>query len=317
MGALSGIKIGENNNYDSSHPYRNTGNFNIAIGCNSLPENTSGTANIAMGWRTMSSNRTGSGNTAIGHYSLFNLVEGSYNTILGYQAGLNNNGERNTYIGTRAGYISDDAVVTNDYNTAIGDHSCTGVTGDNVTCLGAYSGPYYNYKNDNKNLDNASSLRSTNNAVYIGTKNDTVYIPGTIDIYNGIKLRGSTINLFSDARLKYVGKENTDGLDKIKQLKVFNYTFKKDTKKEQHVGVIAQDLQKIFPNAVKKGSDGYLMIRMEDMFYALINAVKQLDKKVTELIQTVQNDKKEIQQLKKENAELKARLDKLEAKMAH
>ena len=32
----------------------------------------------------------------------------------------------------------------------------------------------------------------------------------------------------SDRRLKYVGKESTSGLEKIKQLKVFNYTFKKD-----------------------------------------------------------------------------------------
>ena len=105
----------------------------------------------------------------------------------------------------------------------------------------------------------------------------------------------------SDRRLKYVGKENSSGLDKIRQLKVFNYTYKKDDNKEPHVGVIAQDLQKVFPDAVKKGKDGFLTIRMEDMFYAVINAVKELDARVTAL--------------EKENAELKARLDRLEAKI--
>ena len=84
----------------------------------------------------------------------------------------------------------------------------------------------------------------------------------------------------SDRRLKYVGKENTSGLDKIRQLKVFNYTFKKDEKKTPHVGVIAQDLQKVFPDAVKKGVDGFLTIRMENMFYAVINAIKELDSRV-------------------------------------
>ena len=74
----------------------------------------------------------------------------------------------------------------------------------------------------------------------------------------------------SDRRLKYVGKENTSGLDKIKQLKVFNYTFKKDEKKTPHVGVIAQDLQKVFPDAVTKAKDGFLRIRFEDMFYACL-----------------------------------------------
>ena len=105
----------------------------------------------------------------------------------------------------------------------------------------------------------------------------------------------------SDRRLKYVGKESASGLDKIRQLKVFNYTFKKDTAKTPHVGVIAQDLQKVFPNAVKKGTDGFLTIRMEDMFYAVINTIKELDSRVTTL--------------EKENKELKVRLDKLEAKL--
>ena len=106
--------------------------------------------------------------------------------------------------------------------------------------------------------------------------------------------------VYSDRRLKYVGKENKSGLDKIRQLKVFNYTFKKDPKKEPHVGVIAQDLQKVFPNAVKKGADGFLTIRMEDMFYAVINAIKELDAKY-------QAQEKRINELEK-------RIEKLEAK---
>ena len=107
--------------------------------------------------------------------------------------------------------------------------------------------------------------------------------------------------VYSDRRLKYVGKENKSGLDKIRQLKVFNYTFKKDAKKEPHVGIIAQDLQKVFPNAVKKGADGFLTIRMEDMFYAVINAIKELDAKY-------QAQEKRINELEK-------RIEKLEAKV--
>ncbi len=105
----------------------------------------------------------------------------------------------------------------------------------------------------------------------------------------------------SDRRLKYVGKENTSGLDKIKQLKVFNYTFKKDEKKTPHVGVIAQDLQKVFPDAVTKAKDGFLRIRFEDMFYAMINAIKELDAK--------------YQAQEKRINELEARIEKLEAQI--
>ena len=110
-----------------------------------------------------------------------------------------------------------------------------------------------------------------------------------------------TIHKYSDRRLKYVGKENTSGLDKIRQLKVFNYTFKKDEKKTPHVGVIAQDLQKVFPDAVKKGVDGFLTIRMEDMFYAVINAIKELDAK--------------YQAQEKRINELEQRIERLESKL--
>ena len=113
----------------------------------------------------------------------------------------------------------------------------------------------------------------------------------------------SLVDILSDRNLKYVGKENTSGLDKIRQLKVFNYTFKKDEKKTPHVGVIAQDLQKVFPDAVKKGSDGFLRIRMEDMFFAVINAIKELDSRVTVL----EKENKELKnQIKEQNSRLKA-----------
>ena len=109
----------------------------------------------------------------------------------------------------------------------------------------------------------------------------------------------------SDRRLKYVGSENKNGLDKIRELKVFNYTFKKDKNKTPHVGVIAQDLQKVFPDAVTKGEDGFLRIRLEDMFYALVNAVKELDAKVTKLIEQENSKDKKIK-------ELEARIERLE-----
>ena len=112
----------------------------------------------------------------------------------------------------------------------------------------------------------------------------------------------------SDRRLKYVGKEFTSGLDKIKALKVYNYTFKKDTTKTPYVGVIAQDLQKVFPSAVKKGTDGFLTIRMEEMFYAMINAIKELDLKY-------QAQEKRINDLEKQLQKQDARLKLLESKI--
>jgi hypothetical protein len=118
---------------------------------------------------------------------------------------------------------------------------------------------------------------------------DTVYIPGNLTV-TGTTTGPSANWTTSDIRLKNIKGENKSGLEKIKQLKVFNYTLKDDKKKTPRVGVIAQDLQKIFPDAVTKDEKGYLLIRMEDMFYALVNAVKELDAKVNEILRSAQND---------------------------
>ena len=105
--------------------------------------------------------------------------------------------------------------------------------------------------------------------------------------------------------MKNVGEKFKGGLAELKKLDLFHYTYKKDKEKTPHVGVMAQDLQKVFPNAVKKGADGYLTIRWEDMFFALINAVKELDAKVDLLVKQ-----------QKKISELETKVDKLEKRLA-
>lgn len=181
------------------------------------------------------------------------------------------------------------------------------------------------------------------NQIVLGTNSNTVYIPGNlvvggktylgvnnvdVNICGGLHLKDDTgmrqvrhgtygLNstyvvdfltdnypITSDRRLKNVGKAFVGGLEEVKKLEVFNYTFKKDETKTPRVGVMAQDLEKIFPNAVIKGEDGFLRIRMEDMFYAVVNSIKELDKKLNLL-----------EQKQKRIDELEARLDKLEKRL--
>ena len=135
---------------------------------------------------------------------------------------------------------------------------------------------------------------------------------------------------YSDKRLKNIGEKYTAGLNELKKLDFFHFTFKDDENKTPHVGVMAQDLQKVFPDAVTKDENGYLKIRWEDMFYAMINAVKELDNKFSEFSLCINNkiseqnkiiekQQAEINELKetnkkliKENEEIIKRLDKLE-----
>ena len=126
----------------------------------------------------------------------------------------------------------------------------------------------------------------------------------------------------SDRRLKNVGEKYTAGLDELKKLDFYHYTFKADKDNTPLVGVMAQDLQKVFPDAVTKGDDGYLRIRLEDMFYAVINAVKELDNKISSIIAdvtdvraTIKSQQETIDKLQKENSELKEEISNIEKRI--
>ena len=144
---------------------------------------------------------------------------------------------------------------------------------------------------------------------------------GNCSVNGGYPNGGGCPNILSsDIRLKTDITENNDGLDKILQLKPYNYTYKNNPNTKQ-VGVIAQDLQKVFADAVSKDNKGFLSIRLEDMFYALVNSVKQLAQKVDDIVSkiadiqndfvTIRNDHKNME---KQVSLLDKRIKKLERK---
>ena len=293
--------------------YSNTsGDFNIAIGSIAMNSNDTGRANIAIGNAALGSNKSGTYNIAIGSSSLVDLESGSNNIGIGREACKYVTGSNKICIGPHSGPESGGSAATGDSKMIyLGDAETTVVLPGRLIIQGGapnreYS-DYYSLINFGHTI-----LSSKKDGIYTSFtvqhngrnpgSGSTLYMGSTHSWGDKLDWSGAWSQLSpSDRRLKYVGKENTSGLDKIRQLKVFNYTFKKDEKKTPHVGVIAQDLQKVFPDAVKKGVDGFLTIRMEDMFYAVINAIKELDSRVTSL--------------EKENQELKARIERLESKI--
>ena len=321
---------GENTIIGHQAGYNTTiGSGNSVVGKNALFNNTSGSNNSAFGSESMYNSTSGQNNTAIGRWALFSNVSGSNNTAIGESACKYVTGSNKTCIGYGSGPYSGDNLAkknNNDKVIFLGDAYTTVYIPGNIvvgkdTILGADSANKGN-GNPYKVYLKGGNKWYTDTWVYLGTDDykggdDNFYrvnpitvgpfTLGSGDAFDDASDHDTPANT-SDRRLKYVGKENSDGLAKLRQLKIFNYTFKKDEKKTPHVGVMAQDLQKVFPNAVKKGADGFLTIRMEDMFYAVINAIKELDARVTAL-------EKENKLLKEQNKALDARLKALEAKI--
>ena len=311
--------------------------YNTAIGYQALYKagNNSDNAghNTAVGAEALYSNITGDYNTSIGSGAGSSSVSASYNTAIGVDACQYVTGSNKTCIGYNAGPASGSDWAKDDKERIfIGSRSnynnAPAVL--EVHNLNSRS----RFRNYGNKSDNATSVVINGNLIVKGriVTNPEVFSKNKVYDYCALAITEGSGNdyayyrycgpeaenilnvIASDRRLKYVGKDNNDGLAKIKQLKVFNYVYKKDTTKTPHVGVIAQDLQKVFPNAVKKGTDGFLTIRMEDMFYAVINAIKELDAKITALQKENQELKQLVKQVQEDNKRLDQRLQKLEAK---
>lgn len=118
----------------------------------------------------------------------------------------------------------------------------------------------------------------------------------------------------SDKRLKKDIKDTAFGLDTVRKMNIKEYKFKDEKKYGEGVrfGVIAQELQKILPNVVKKNSDGFLSIRSNDIFFVAINAIKELDNQLQSLKNQNKELKDEIKLLKDQNQKLEKRLSKIE-----
>ncbi len=124
------------------------------------------------------------------------------------------------------------------------------------------------------------------------TFNDDIEINGMLTV--------STPMNISDERLKNVKGSYNKGLKEILQVNPIIYSFKNDITRAKNIGVIAQDLQKTFPEAVVKMPNGYLGVDTDPVFFAMLNALKEVEAK-TEIEKTRQIElQNELIELKKE-----------------
>ena len=321
---------------------------NTAFGYKSLTANTSGTNNTAVGYNSLvtsstANNSTAFGyealktsnaanNTAFGYIALTSINTGANNTAFGYQSlGGTASGNGNTAVGYQAmGW----GVGNN--NTGIGYGSCANTTSDGNTCIGAWAGISAGVWQ--ATAIGTEAAATVSNTIVLGktTLPPAVIIPGTLSIGGANVVNTAGTWTTSDRRLKFIKGEFAGGLQQLRNLKTYNYTFKNDKNKTPRVGVTAQNLQQVFPAAVTKGEKSYLMIRQEDMFYAMLNSIKELDiivqnlakdikavvakvktldDKVIALFKVDQANAQKIKALEKQNKALEARLAKLEKRV--
>ncbi|MDD3531309.1 MAG: DUF5011 domain-containing protein [Candidatus Pacebacteria bacterium] len=81
----------------------------------------------------------------------------------------------------------------------------------------------------------------------------------------------------SDARLKNVIAHLPSTLAEIGTLDPVTYSWKSDNLDTPHTGFLAQDVQKIFPDLVMEGADGYLALNYAGLVPYLVKGVQELN----------------------------------------
>jgi len=147
-------------------------------------------------------------------------------------------------------------------------------------------------------IDSASSgsgLGSGNFGVYDATANATRLVitsTGAVGINttspdNNLSVNGSadkpgggSWGTFSDRRLKNLDGSFSSGLSEVLKINPVKYRYKDDNgmgirDRDEHIGVVAQEIQKAIPEAVTENSKGYLLVNNDPILWAMLNAIKE------------------------------------------
>ena len=289
-----------------------TGSNNTAVGMNSLKATSTGGNNVAMGGSALTANTTASNNTAVGNDALAANTTGTQNVAVGTATlDANTTGASNVAVG----YSSLGANTTGASNTAIGMNSGVDLTtGNNNTLLGNSAGNDLTTGTQNimigYNVKPGGATESFQ--IVISTDQDSGKGASTAFIApngGGVFQDNNSADwaTTSDARIKKNIKDNNDGLEKINQIQVRNFEYRTldeivdfdepksaVVKKEGiQLGVIAQEIEEILPNAVTEESTGVKTVNPDNLKWYLVNAVKELSTQVDELKQELKTLKGE------------------------
>lgn len=125
-----------------------------------------------------------------------------------------------------------------------------------------------------------------------------------------------TLTQSSDVRLKREIASIPYALDAVSKLDGVTYYWKDSSKEaDKQIGLIAQEVEKVFPEAVKTNAQGYKSVAYQNLIAPVINAIKEIrdwllktDERIQVLEDARKQDKAAMDELKKQNETLKVYL---------
>ena len=249
-----------------------TGEYATAMGYNT----TAGAYCTAMGGGTTAYNRA----TAMGE---FTTASGDYSTAMGWWTAAS--GRWSTAMGSWTTASGEFSFAMGDYTTASGSRS---TAMGNATIASDYAsltiGRYNSVNSTVTSGGNANSFDTENAAFVIGNGTASNAVSDAFVVrFNGNATLSGDLTINSDERLKDNIQPLGSTLNKLHQIEAKTYSLKKDEEHTPKIGVLAQEVQAVFPELVTEGADGILSVNYQGLVPVLINAINEQDAKIAAL----------------------------------
>jgi len=313
-----------------------TGSFNTALGALSGLTNDSsdmtGTNNTFLGIGTAISTGTVSNATAIGANADVAesnaLVLGSINGVNGATASTN------VGIGTTTPLAALDIAGGGGVHTFIGNPNCGSFAGVGFGASGFNSCQNYSLVGDGTNTFIAAPTgqilfrvdKNSYTAMFIGSSGavgiGTLSPDNSLSVNgNADKTGGGSWGTFSDGRLKNLNGSFNTGLSQVLKIQPVRYRYKADNAMglhdtDEHIGVVAQEVQKVIPEAVTENSKGYLMVNNDPIIWTMLNAIKEQQREIKQQQSLLRAQAATMQSLKAEVRETREILRKVRTQAA-
>ena len=168
----------------------------------------------------------------------------------------------------------------------IGKYACSNVRGNGIMCIGNFSysmmgGGTYKLNRYNNSTTYIWNTQGNNNTSLfyagagVGQQSDLILAASKV------YAKTSMVRISSDARSKRKINLVNYGIKDFRKFDIYNFTLKADKSHEKHIGVIAQEYRKAFPLGLDKNGK-YYSVKLDWLYYSMINAVKDLDKLIQE-----------------------------------
>ena len=304
-----------------------TGNKNTATGFDALGNNTTGDFNTAVGHMALRDNTTGEFNAAIGNNTLQKNTTENHNTAIGSAALSDNKGSANTAAGSRTLYanttgsrntaVGQNALQKNtaeNSNVAVGQDTLMNVEGSRNIGIGKDSGKSLTNGSRNIYIGSDSGAAAESNQIRIGTGQTDCFVQGihdtTIDNANDLPVLVDSTGKLGTTSSSITHKNNIIDMDDISDdlmnLRPVQFTYKHDTNNDLHYGLIAEEVENVYPELVVHDKSGNTYsVRYHELPAMLLNEL-QKNRKIIKALQSNELKNQEI------NQELLARIIVLE-----